>query len=101
MEKQVNRKSPHVVLSCGAVNGAAWVDDRVIGDEVVEVHSIKFDRSYKDKNDGQWKHTEVFYTEDLPKLAMVATELYRRLRLRSYGDKQHDNDISSNTDGLS
>lgn len=99
MENQVNKKPPCIVLGCGAVSGAAWVDDRVIDNEVVEVHSIQFDRSYKDKDDGQWKHTKMFNTEDLPKLAMVATELYKRLRLRSYGDRQHNSDIPLNMEG--
>jgi hypothetical protein len=99
MENKVSKKPPCMVLACGTVNGAVWADDRVIDNEVVEVHSIKFDRSYKDKDDGQWKHTEVFNTEDLLKLAMLATELYKRLRLRSYRDEQQNNDIVSNTGG--
>jgi hypothetical protein len=101
MENQVNKKLPCEVLACGAVKGAVWADDRVIDNEVVEMYSIKFDRSYKDKDDGQWKHTEMFNLEDLPKVALIATELYKRLRLRSYRDKQQGHDNLSNTEGQS
>ena len=87
------------MLACGNVHGAAWVDNRVIDNEVVEVYSIKLDRSYKDKEDGQWKHTETFNPEDLLKVAVVATELYKRLRLRSYGDRQQSNDDLPDTEG--
>jgi hypothetical protein len=99
MENEVNKKPPCIVLACGTVSGAVWVDDRVVGNEIVQVHSIKFDRSYKDKDDGEWQHTEVFNTEDLLKVALVATELYKRLRLRSYGDKQQGSDNLPNTGG--
>jgi hypothetical protein len=99
MKNESNKKPPHEVLACGAVSVAAWVENRIIDNEVVEVHSIKFDRSYKDKDDGQWKHTDTFNTEDLPKVAMVAMELYKRLRLRSYGDTPQGNDTPSNTEG--
>ena len=99
MENQANRRPPWMVLACGAVNGAVWVDDRIVGNEIVQMHSIKFDRSYKDKDDGQWKHTETFNAEDLPKVAVVAMEAYKYLRLRVYGDEQQDNDIVSNTEG--
>jgi hypothetical protein len=48
---------------------------------VVEVHSIKIDKSYKDGD--EWKRTTALAAEDLPKVALVATEAYRFLRLRS------------------
>jgi hypothetical protein len=97
MENEVTKKPPCIALAYGPVSGAAWVDNRIIDNEVAEVHSIKFDRSYKDN--GKWKHTDVFNTEDLLKLAMLATELYKRLRLRSYKGNQQNSDIPSNTEG--
>jgi len=99
MKNEVNKKPPCKVFACGAVKAAIWIDNRATDDEVVQVHSIKFDRSYKDKDDGQWKHTETFNAEDLPKVAVVAMEAYKYLRLRAYGDEQQDNDIVSNTGG--
>jgi hypothetical protein len=98
MQDEVRNK-PIKVFACGAIKAAIWADSRVIDNEVVEVYSIKFDRSYKDKGDGQWKHTETFNAEDLPKVAMVAMEAYRFLRLRSHGDEHQNNDIMSNTGG--
>lgn len=82
MEETAN-KNPIKVFSCGPVKAAIWSDSRIINDALVEVHSIKIDRSYKDGD--EWKHTNTFNTEDLPKVAMVATEAYKFLRVRSSG----------------
>ena len=44
-------------------------------------YSITIDKAYKDGE--EWKHTNSFAAEDLPKVALVAIEAYRYLRLRS------------------
>jgi hypothetical protein len=37
-------------------------------------------KAYKDGD--QWKHTTSFAAEDLPKVALLATETYRHLRVK-------------------
>lgn len=78
------KRSPDKSFSCGLVKAAIWADSRVINNTVVEVHSIIIDRSYKDKDDGEWKYTTTFAAEDLPKVAVVAMASYKWLRLRSF-----------------
>jgi hypothetical protein len=51
---------------------------------LTEVHSIKIDRSYKDKDFDEWKHTNSFNVEDLPKVALVADEVYKYLRMNTF-----------------
>jgi len=81
MEKE--NKSPDKVFSCGTVKAAIWVGRKVIDNTVVEVHSIRIDRSYKDKDTGEWRYTTTLDTESLPKVAVVSMEAYKYLRLRS------------------
>ncbi len=75
------KNKPIKVFRCGAVQAAIWTNQRVIDDAVVEVHSVRIDKSYKEAD--EWKRTTSFAAEDLPKVAMIATEAYRFLRLRS------------------
>jgi len=75
------RTRPVKVFRCGAVKAAIWTNQRVIDDAVVEVPSVKIDKSYKDGD--EWKRTTTFAADDLPKVITVATEAYRFLRLRS------------------
>ncbi len=80
METKTN-KPPDKVFHCGPVRAAIWVDSKVHNNAMVEFHSIKFNRCYKEGED--WKYTNTFNAEDLPKLALVATEAYKLIRLRS------------------
>jgi len=72
---------PVKVFFCGAVTATVWITPRVRGDKVVEVPSIKFDKSYE--VEGERKYTPTFFDEDLPKVALVAMEVYRFLKVRS------------------
>ena len=83
MEKTKNNK-PTNVFSCGQVKAAVWKDSKLINNEMVEVYSIKIDKSYKDNAGDKWKHTNTFNPEDLPKVAVAAMEAYKFLRLRTY-----------------
>ena len=81
MQENDVRTRPIRVFRCGAVAAAIWVDHRVINDAVVKVHSIRITKNYRQGD--EWKRTTTFATEDLPKMAVVAMEAYKFLRLRS------------------
>ena len=85
MEESV-KKNPTKVFRCGPVKAAIWSNSRIINDMLAEVHSIQIDRSYKDGE--EWKHTNSFNVEDLPKVVLVATEAYKFIRLR---ESEQDN----------
>jgi hypothetical protein len=72
---------PLRVFFCAGVTCTVWITPRVRGDKVVDVPSIKFDKSYE--VEGQRKYTTTFYDEDLPKIALLAMEAYRFLKVRS------------------
>ncbi len=71
---------PVKVCFCDGVTGTVWITPRVKGDKVVEVPSIRFDKAYE--VEGERKYTTAFFDEDLPKVALVAMELYRVLKVR-------------------
>ncbi len=96
MQNELQNK-PVKVLRCGPVKAAIWTNQRVIDDAVVEVHSIKIDKSYKEG--GQWKKTTTFTAEDLPKVSVVVMEAYRFLRLRSE-EPSGSLESQDTTDGL-
>ncbi len=81
------KNRPIKVFTCGAVKAAIWSDSKIINNALVEMHSIKIDRSYKDKATGQWKNTSSFNVEDLPKIAALASEAYKFIRIRDFDDR--------------
>lgn len=90
-----SKNNPIKVFQCGRIKAAIWADSKVIDNTVVEVHSIKIDRSYKDGE--EWKHTNAFNAEDLPKVALVANEAYKYVRMRAFapGISQNGNSDDS------
>jgi len=72
---------PEKEFRSGAVSAAIWMNERDVEGETVSVATIQIQKTYKDGDD--WKRTNSFTTEDLPRLVLVASEAYRHLSLRS------------------
>jgi hypothetical protein len=89
-------KRPIKVFRCGAVKAAIWTNQRVMDNSVVEIYSVKIDKAYKEGD--EWENTTTFAADDLPKVAMAATEAYRFLRLRSEEPSDSHNNIQSEDD---
>ncbi len=79
MESATNK--PVKVFFCAGVTGTVWITPRVRGGKVVDVPSVKFDKSYE--VEGERKYTTAFFDADLPNVALLAMEIYRFLKVRS------------------
>jgi len=74
-------RRPEKTFRCGPIAASIWQDSNVHNKQVVTFYSISIDKAYKDGE--EWKHTNSFSAEDLPKIALVANEAYKHLRLTS------------------
>lgn len=72
---------PEKRFRCGPVAANIWAEAKTVEGEMVKLYSIKIDKAYKDGD--KWKHTSSFSAEDLPKIALVANEAYKYVRLSS------------------
>ena len=72
---------PEKRFRCGPVTANIWSEAQTIDGRIVNFYSIKIDKAYKQNDD--WKHTTSFSAEDLPKVALVAHEAYKYIRLTS------------------
>lgn len=84
----MNNSKPNRKLKCGSITAAIWSKSIVQDDTMVEVHSIKIDKIYREGD--VWKNTSYFVTEDLPKVVLVAEEAYKSLRLRQETRKEDE-----------
>ena len=75
---------PAKVFQCGRIKVAIWEGQKVIDNTVVNVHTIKIDRSY---------NTNSFFAEDLPKVVLAANEAYKFLKLKSLETTNSNNDL--------
>ena len=74
-------RKPEKKFSCGQVSASIWSKIKTVEGEKVKFNSITINKANKDGKD--WKHTNSFNIEDLPKVALVANEAYKYIRLKS------------------
>ncbi|MHC4534768.1 MAG: hypothetical protein ACYS6K_12520 [Planctomycetota bacterium] len=78
---------PEKRFRCGPISASIWVEGKTVEGKIVKFHSVSIDKAYKDGD--EWKHTSSFAVEDLPKVALLADEAYKHLRLRE-SESQED-----------
>ena len=71
---------PEKKFSCGSISASIWANSKVVTGEKVKIYSVTINKAYKEGE--EWKYTNSFNIEDLPKVALVATEAYKYVRLR-------------------
>ena len=70
---------PEKKFCCGPISASIWTETKTLNGEMVKFHSISIDKAYMSGD--EWKHTTSFAAEDLPKVALVANEAYKYIRL--------------------
>ena len=74
MEDTVNK--PEKKIRAGGVTATVWQNQgQNKSGEPVTYRTISIERNYKDKND-EWKSTNSFRINDLPKVALVTNKAY-------------------------
>ena len=73
-------QKPEKKFSCGPISAGIWANTKVVAGETVKFYSVTINKAYKEGE--EWKYTNSFNIEDLPKVALVATEAYKYVRLR-------------------
>ncbi len=72
---------PEKKFSCGSISASIWANTKVMTGEKVKIYSVTINKAFKEGD--EWKYTNSFNIEDLPKVALVATEAYKYIRLYS------------------
>ncbi len=70
---------PEKKFNCGSISASIWANTKVVTGETVKFYSVTINKAYKEGE--EWKYTNSFNIEDLPKVALVATEAYKYIRL--------------------
>ena len=81
MANTEKQKKPIRVVRVGGVKAAVWRSTANKDGKDVDVHRIRMQKSYKDRNTGEWVNTDWLYLSDLPKLVAAAEEVCRHFRV--------------------
>ena len=74
-------QKPEKKFSCGPVSASIWVKIKTVEGKTVKFYSVTITKAYKEGED--WKYTNSFDIENMPKVALVANEAYKYIRLKS------------------
>ena len=74
--------TPDQVFRAGTVSAAIWKKETTQDGRNVVQFSVRVQKRYKDADTGEWKNTDYFFPEDLPRLELVAREAYRYVALK-------------------
>lgn len=74
-------QKPEKKFNCGSISASIWANTKVVTGETVQFYSVTINKAFKEGD--EWKHTNSFNIEDLPKVSLVATEAYKYIRLKS------------------
>ncbi len=80
---------PEKKFNCGSISASIWANTKVVNSETVKLYSVTINKAYKEGED--WKYTNSFNIEDLPKVALVANEAYKYIRLYSPESQEDSN----------
>jgi len=74
----------------GGVRAAIWRREVEQDGKTIITHSVKIQKTYRDKTTDEWKTTEFFYPADLPKLVLAAQKAFEYVSLR---ESEEDSDL--------
>ena len=76
------KNTPEKKFRAGAISATVWQNNGQNKEgQPTEYRTISIERGYKDKS-GQWKSTNSFRINDLPRAALVLNEAYRYIVLK-------------------
>ena len=79
---------PQKEFKSGSVSASIWPRTADVNGRTATFYSIKIEKTYKDGD--EWKHSNFFSVEDLPKVELVAREAFKYVGLRSREPKQEN-----------
>jgi hypothetical protein len=80
-QEEKRMAKPIKKFRAGAIDASVWENKLEKGGREFEVFSVGIERRYKDKNE-EWKGTNSFKVNDLPKVMLVAQKAYEFLSLK-------------------
>jgi hypothetical protein len=78
---QQTSTAPVKVIRAGAISASVWQDEVEKNGVTVVRHSVRVQKRFQQDN-GEWKNTDYFFPEDLPKLKLVAAKAFEFVSLK-------------------
>jgi len=82
---QQTSTAPIKVIRAGTISASVWRNEVEKNGTTVVRHSVRIQKRFR-QDDGEWKNTDYFFPEDLPKLQLVAAKAFEFISLKDSED---------------
>ena len=80
-------QQPIKQFKAAGMKAAIWRNEREEDGRTVVRHSVRISKSYRDRQTGDWKETDYYYANDLPRLVLVAQQAFEYIALKESEDE--------------
>ena len=82
---------PEKEFRAGAVSAAIWRNETEQDGRTVVQHSVRTNKRYRDPQTGEWRDSDYYFANDLPRLKLVVDKAYEYIVLKEHGNGDDDN----------
>lgn len=69
-------QKPTKEFRAGTIKAAVWKEQREEGGRATIRYSVKIEKRYFDETSKEWRNTDYFFANDLPRLCLVAQRAF-------------------------
>jgi len=80
------KRPPDREFRAGAIRASIWGEEAEQDGRTYTRHTVKIEKRYRDDRN-EWKSTQYFFPNDLPRLALVASKAYEYVVLNGRQDR--------------
>jgi len=80
-------RSPIKEFRAASIKAAIWSEEHKEQGRSVVRHTVRIQKRYRDKDSGEWRTTEYFFPNDLPRLCLVAEKAFEYIALNESTDE--------------
>ena len=76
-----DKQSPIKEFRAASIKAVIWGEEREEEGRTVVRHTVRIQKRYLDKDSGEWRTTDCFFPNDLPRLCLVAEKAFEYIAL--------------------
>ena len=78
--------APVKEFRAGTIRAAIWENEREAEGRQIKRHSVRIDKRYLDRRTGEWRASDYFFADDLPRLRLVVEQAFEFITLHESED---------------
>ncbi len=79
-------KRPIKEFRAGCIRASIWLKEREKDGRTIDTHSVRIEKRFFDEKTKEWKASDCFFVDELPRLRLVAERAFEFIVLRDSSD---------------